>query len=130
MMAAYSSIDVAYCMALRERSNSGIPFTSKPFIIGSVVSVIISPLAFTPKSSWLVITPGSPSISRCCPLDGTMSNTTVQRSPSAYDDQFECAMTILPSLVAEPVAMKALHLPGATAMSGFGLCSFAFTIGR
>ena len=83
MIAAYSSIDVAYCIALRERSNSGIPFTSNPLAMGSVVSVIIRPLAFTPKSSWLVITPGNPSIKMCCPLAGTISKTTVQRSPSA-----------------------------------------------
>ena len=51
--------------------------------MGSVVSVIIRPLAFTPKSSWLVMTPGMPSISMCCPLAGTMSKTMVQRSPSA-----------------------------------------------
>ena len=129
-MAAYSLIDVAYCIALRERWNSGMPFTSKPLAMGSVVSVIISPLAFTPKSSWLVITPGRPSIRICCPLAGTMSKTTVQRSPSAYDDQLLCAITIFPSLVAEPVATKALHLPGATAVDGFGTCSLAFSVGK
>ena len=51
--------------------------------MGNVVSVIIRPLALTPKSSALVITPGIPSIKKRCPLAGTISKTMVQRSPSA-----------------------------------------------
>ena len=66
-----------------ERWNSGTPFGSKPEAIGNVVSVIIRPAEFTPKSSWLVITPGVPSIMKWNPCCGTISKTTVQRSPSA-----------------------------------------------
>src|ERR1700728_4023146 len=47
-----------------------------------VVSVIMMPAAFTPKSSSLVITPGKPSIRMRWPCCGKISKTITQRSPA------------------------------------------------
>ncbi len=58
MMRAKSSIEAAYCMALRARTNSGMPFGSKPLKPLMVVSVITMPAEFMPKSSALWIRPG------------------------------------------------------------------------
>ena len=53
---------LAYCMALRARMNSGLPSGSKPLNPLMVVSVIMIPESFTPKSSSLAMTPGKPSM--------------------------------------------------------------------
>src|ERR1035437_6080482 len=58
MMRAKSSMDAAYCMALRARTNSGMPSGSKPLKLPMVVSVIIMPAALMPKSSPEWISPG------------------------------------------------------------------------
>ena len=50
-MRAKSSIDAAYCMALRARTNSGMPLGSKPVKLEMVVSVIMMPAELMPKSS-------------------------------------------------------------------------------
>ena len=58
MMRAKSSIEAEYCIALRARTNSGMPFGSQPLKRVMVVSVIMIPAALTPKSSPLWIRPG------------------------------------------------------------------------
>ncbi len=66
--------------ALRERMNSGLPFGSQPSNCVIVVSVIMIPAAFTPKSSSLVITPGKPSMRMRWPC---LRHNVEDRSPSA-----------------------------------------------
>ena len=68
-------------MALRARTNSGMPSGSKPLKRLMVVSVIRMPAEFTPKSSPLWISPAMPSISIWLPCAGTISKTMFQRSP-------------------------------------------------
>ena len=58
MMRAKSSMEPAYCIALRARTNSGTPFGSNPLNCEMVVSVIMIPAALIPKSSALWIRPG------------------------------------------------------------------------
>ncbi len=58
MIRSKSSIDAAYCIALRARTNSGTPFGSKPLKPVIVVSVIAIPAELTPKSSPLWMKPG------------------------------------------------------------------------
>ena len=82
MMRSKSSIEAAYCMALRARTNSGIPAVSKPLKPVIVVSVIAIPAEETPKSSPLWIRPGKPSIRMRWPLVGRRSKITFQRAPS------------------------------------------------
>ena len=62
MIFTKSSIDRLYCMALRARTNSGLPSGSQPSNWVIVVSVISIPAEVTPKSSSLAITPGRPSM--------------------------------------------------------------------
>ena len=83
MMRAKSSMEAAYCMALRARTNSGTPFASKPANPLMVVSAISRPAELMPKSSPLWISPGMPSIRIRLPLAGAMSNMMFQRSPEA-----------------------------------------------
>ena len=58
MIRSKSSIEAAYCIARRARTNSGTPLGSKPLKPVIVVSVIAIPAALTPKSSPLAIIPG------------------------------------------------------------------------
>ncbi len=82
MIRSKSSIEAAYCMALRARTNSGIPVGSKPLNPVIVVSVIARPAELTPKSSPLWMRPGMPSIRMRWPAAGRMSKTTFHRDPS------------------------------------------------
>ncbi len=82
MIRAKSSIDRLYCMALRARTNSGLPCGSQPSNCVIVVSVIIIPAEVTAKSSSLTITPGRPSIRIRAPASGLMSKMTFQRVPT------------------------------------------------
>ena len=68
-------------MALRARTNSGTPLGSKPLKPLMVVSVIMMPAEFTPKSSPLWIRPGMPSMMMRLPFAGAMSKMMFQRSP-------------------------------------------------
>ena len=70
-----------YCIALRARTNSGMPFGSKPLNRLMVVSVIMMPAEFMPKSSPLWIRPGMPSMMMWLPFAGTISKMMFQRSP-------------------------------------------------
>src|ERR1019366_7460853 len=66
MMRAKSSIEAEYCMALRARTNSGIPAGSKPENWLMVVPVIMIPAKFPPKSPPLWMSPGKPSSGCVC----------------------------------------------------------------
>ena len=57
-------------MALRARTNSGMPVGSKPMNLLMVVSVIMMPAALMPKSSPLWIRPGMPSMMMRWPFGG------------------------------------------------------------
>ena len=82
MIRTKSSIDRLYCIALRARTNSGLPCGSQPSNWVMVVSVIIIPADVTPKSSSLAITPGRPSMRMREPASGLMSKTMFQRVPT------------------------------------------------
>ena len=89
-----------------------------------VVSVISRPLLVIKKSSPLCIKPGIQSIKIWLPLVGTISATTFQCCPQMYSVQLLWPITILPSLVKLPVAIKALQLPGALLLPLPGLAAF------
>ncbi len=112
MIFTYSSMEFAYCNALRARENSGLPLGSNSENPVMVVSVTIKPEELIPKSSSLTMMPGKPSWMMRKPCVGTMSNTMVQRLPTGKFVQLLCAITGLWSFVIEPVATKALQWPG------------------